>query len=150
MAPAIEVNGFVHSSDYISHYVSGSWDDIGDSMTATAVAGGMFSVQRKGVTSMSPFAVFDKSTVTGIDQIVKNGVFEIYPNPVSENLYIKSKNMSKGILYVDIFNVLGQKVGAYTTTNTETAIPVEGLARGQYFIKLYNDNTVVVEKFIKM
>ncbi len=149
-SPAIEVNGFIHTGDYISHYVSGSWDDIGDSMTASAVAGGMFSIQRTGVTSMSPFAVFDRSTVTGIDDIVKNSAFEIYPNPASENLYIKNRTGNTGVLYVDIFNMLGQKVGAFTTTDTETSIPVDGLARGQYFIKLYNDNMIVVKKFVKM
>jgi len=149
-SPAIEVNGFIHTGDYISHYVSGAWDNIGDSMTASAVAGGMFSIQRKGVTSMSPFAVFDQSTVTGIDQIAKKSAFEIYPNPVSENLYIKNNTLSNQVIYIDIFNLLGQKVGSFTTTNTETAIPVDGLTRGQYFIKLYNDNMMVVEKFIKM
>ncbi|HXP49667.1 MAG TPA: hypothetical protein VN922_06935, partial [Bacteroidia bacterium] len=34
-SPSTEVNGFIHTGDYISHYVSGAWDDIGDSLNST-------------------------------------------------------------------------------------------------------------------
>jgi hypothetical protein len=149
-SPSMEVNGFIHTGDYISHYVSGAWDDIGDSLNATVVAGGMFSIQRKSITSMSPFAIFDKSTVTGVNEVIANGGFEIYPNPVSDNLNIQNNSGSTGLLYANIYNILGEIVGTYTISNTNTSIPVDRLARGQYFIKLYNDKTTIVEKFIKM
>ncbi|MGP8215512.1 MAG: T9SS type A sorting domain-containing protein [Bacteroidia bacterium] len=150
-SPAMEVNGFIHTGDYISQYMSGGWDDIGDTMTAMAATGGMFSIQRKGIASLSQFAVFDQSTsVSGINEIATNNGFEIYPNPVSGNLYIKNNTGGIELLYADIYNILGQLMGTYTITNTETSIPVDGLAHGQYFIKFYNDKIAVVEKFIKI
>ena len=99
---------------------------------------------------MSPFAIFDKSTVTGVNEVIANGGFEIYPNPVSDNLNIQNNSGSTGLLYANIYNILGEIVGTYTISNTNTSIPVDRLTRGQYFIKLYNDKTTVVEKFIKM
>ena len=152
-SPAMEVNGFIHTDDYISHYssITNAWDNIGDSMNATAVGGGMFSIQRTGVTSMSPFAIFDQSTVTGINELSTSGsTFDIYPNPASENLTVRNNTGSTTLLYADIYNVIGQRVGGYTLTSTETVIPVAGLPSGQYFIKLYNDNTTVMKKFIKL
>ncbi len=149
-SPASEVNGFIRTGDYIAHYTAGAWDKVTDSLNATVVAGGMFSIQRSAITSMSPFAVFNRNAVTGIDQIVKNSAISIYPNPVSENLYVKNYTANTGVLYADVYNVLGQVVGSFTISGTEAAIPVNTLAPGNYFVKFHNDKMIVVQKFIKM
>jgi hypothetical protein len=65
---AIQANGFASTGDFISHYEAGSWDNIGDSINAYEVAGG-FGILRKGVTSMSRFAVFDRKTIRGINEL---------------------------------------------------------------------------------
>jgi len=149
-APATEVNGFIHTGDYISHYTSGAWDKVSDSLNASVVAGGMFSIERKAITSMSPFAVFNRNAVTGISEVVANESFEVYPNPVSQNLYIKNNDNTTGLLYVNIYNVLGQVVSTSTITSSNSAISVNGLAPGNYFVKVSNDKMTVVKKFIKI
>ena len=146
-----EVNGFVHTDDYISHYES-FWDDIGDSMTAMS-SGSLYFVTRTNITSMSPFAVFDQQTVpTGMKEIVKNtGDIEIYPNPAYENLYAKNTTGSNRLVYVEIYNTLGQIVLRTQFKNdTVITIPVYGLATGSYIIKFYNDTMQVVKKFSKL
>jgi fibronectin-binding autotransporter adhesin len=145
-----EVNGFVHSNDYISHYVS-AWDDIGDSMTAMA-SGSLYFVTRTNITSMSPFAVFDQQTIpTGINNIVVGSVgFEIYPNPAYDNLYIKNTTGNTDAIYVEIYNTLGQVVSRFQFKDAVFAVPVNELATGTYFIKFYTNNTAVVKKFVKL
>jgi len=149
-SPSAEVNGFIHTGDYIAHNTSGVWDKVSDSLNANIVAGGMFSVDRKNITSMSPFAIFNRKTITGINEVITKNSFDIYPNPVSQNLYIKNNGKNTGTLYANIYNVLGQVVSTFTVTGIQVTIPVNGLAPGNYFIKLYNDNTTVVQKFIKI
>jgi hypothetical protein len=145
-----EVNGFANTWDYISHY-SSMWDDIGDSMNAI-VSGGLMSITRANITSMSPFAVFDKKTVTtSVNEVSKtNGDFIIYPNPVSENLYVKNTTGITGLVNVEIYNTLGQMVSSFQMTDEVNAVPVNNLTTGTYLIRFYNDNMEVVQKFSKI
>jgi len=149
--PSTEVNGFVHTNDYIAHYTSGSWN-AGTYTNASAAGGGMFAVERTGLTSMSPFSVFDASTQpTSVNDIVNsNSQFEVYPNPASGSITIlNGANVTD--LYADIVNVCGQVMGTYKMNNTNiTTIPVNGLAGGVYFVRLYNDKVNTIEKFIKV
>jgi hypothetical protein len=145
-----EVNGFVHTNDYISHYLS-AWDDIGDSMTAMA-SGSLYFVTRTDITSMSPFAVFDQQTIpTGINEVaVGTGGFEIYPNPAYDNLYIKNSTGNTDAIYVEIYNTLGQIVSKFQFKDALFAVPVNELATGTYLIKFYTSETAVVKKFVKL
>jgi len=147
-SPATEVNGFIHTGDYIAHYTSGAWDTA-TSVTATAVAGGMFSIQRKNITSFSPFAIFDQGT-TGISEVVVNNQFTIYPNPASNVVYIQNNSGLQGQINADVINILGQVVESYIITNSNSEISLSGLNPGDYFIKLYNDKSSVVKKVVKM
>jgi hypothetical protein len=145
-----EVNGFVHTDDYISHYAS-AWDNIGDSMSAT-LSGSLYSVTRANVTSMSPFAVFDQSTVpTGIDEITAetSGII-LYPNPASNNIYVKNPLGNGATVYVEVYNTLGQVVTKTQYNNDFLSLPVSSLPEGNYLMKLYNDNMTVVKKFTKL
>jgi len=146
-----EVNGFIHTGDYISHYES-SWDDItADSMTAM-LSGGMYSVTRANVTSMSPFAVFDQNTVpTGINEVsVTNGDIIVYPNPTRQNLYIKNSTGYQGLVYGEIYNTIGQLVSSFQFKDDVASVPVSDLATGTYLVRFYNDNMEVVKKFNKL
>jgi Secretion system C-terminal sorting domain len=147
-----EVNGFLHSDDYISHYAS-VWDNIGDSMSA-AFSGGMYSVTRANITSMSPFAVFDQETVpTGISELSSASAGDniiLYPNPASQNLYIKNTFNSGSLITAEIYNTLGQKVSSYQFKDAVFAVPVSELSTGTYLIRFYNDNMQVVKKFSKL
>jgi hypothetical protein len=147
---AAEVNGFLHTDDYISHYAS-LWDDIGDSMTAMA-SGSLYSVVRANVTSMSPFAVFDQQTIpTGINEVAAtDGDIIIYPNPAYQNLYIKNNFTPGSLVNAEIYNTLGQMVSSYQFKDALFAVPVSGLATGTYLIKFYSDNMEVVKKFNKL
>jgi Secretion system C-terminal sorting domain len=149
---AAEVNGFKHTGDYISHYTAGAWDEVmADTMTASLNAG-LYTVTRTNVTSMSPFAVFDQSTVpTGVASVNSaNGAFQIYPNPTDNNLYVTNPALNTGnTIYVEVYNTLGQVVTKTQYNNQLLVLPVSSLPSGDYLIRLYNDDMSVVKKFIK-
>jgi hypothetical protein len=148
-SPAAEVNGFVHSGDYISHYISGSWDTT-NATTAVSYTGGMFAMTRANLTSFSPFAVFNQATL-GVNEVTANNQFEVYPVPATNFVYVKNNGAFKGLTNVEVLNILGQVVSSFTlSNNNNTEIPLDGLKPGDYFIKLYNSNGSVVKRIIKL
>lgn len=146
---ATEVNGFTHGADYISHYES-IWDNIGDSMGAM-VSGNLYFVTRDNIVSMSPFTIFDNQTIpTSITPVAGNSaMFEIYPNPASDNLYVNNTGLTDAV-YGEICDMLGQVVTTFQFKDSPGIIPVSTLPGGIYMIRVYTDNTSVVKKFIKL
>jgi len=71
---------------------------------------------------------------------------KIYPNPVSNTLYISSVNtvIEKMIVY----SISGQKVLAQYK-NQMKSLDVSVLSKGMYFIEIYSSNRKTVKKFIK-
>lgn len=68
---------------------------------------------------------------------------EVYPNPVSDILYVK--NLPSETVDYTIFNVLGQKVMAGSSTGT---ISVAGLEKGIYFLQVKGNNYCETAKFV--
>ena len=148
-ASTTEVNGFVHTGDFISHYTGGNWD-VAAAGSATAQGGGMFSMTRNNITSFSPYAVFDQGTL-GVNEVVANEQFDVYPNPATNTIYIMNNDKGfTGLIKADIYNVVGEVVESVTINSGNTAIPLDGLSRGAYFVKLYNNEMSVVKKFSKL
>ena len=68
---------------------------------------------------------------------------EVYPNPVSDVLYIKNL-LCERVEYA-IFNVLGQEV---TAGSTSGAISVAGLKKGIYFLQIKGEGLCNTAKFV--
>ena len=68
---------------------------------------------------------------------------EVYPNPVSDMLYIK--HLSNEPVEYSIFNVLGQEVASGYTSGT---IPVATLGHGLYFLQVKGGEYQKTAKFI--
>ncbi len=144
---AMEVNGFNRNSAYISRYVNGKWDS-SLAIAATSEMSGMFSVERTGITSLSPFTVFDKTTT-----VVKesgNLSFEVYPNPTVDVIIIQNPTESAELITMDIYNSLGQLINSYKLTDPTSTISVRELARGNYFIKFSSKGVSSIRYFTKI
>lgn len=146
---AMEVNGFNRNNAYVSHYVNGNWDMNGMA-AATSEAGGMFSLHRNGLTSLSPFAVFDNNAVTPVSEINNDVMFSVYPNPANDNLVIQNTTASTEPVNMDIYNTTGQLMGNYKLTDATTNVSVKEFVGGTYFIKFYNNNMNSTKSFTKM
>ena len=74
---------------------------------------------------------------------ISNQHLEVYPNPVSDILYIKNL-LNENVNY-SIFNVTGQQVLAGATSGT---IDVATLETGLYFIQIKGENRLETVKFL--
>ena len=81
---------------------------------------------------------------------VANGQLAIYPDPVTEKLYVKHFMFSDKTFAISIYNVLGDKIisGLETTSNT-TEIDVTILPSGLYYLELSTSDKTLRTKFIK-
>jgi fibronectin-binding autotransporter adhesin len=148
---ALQVNGFNPDSAYLSHFINGSWNTSAVS-SASIAANGMYQLQLSDVTSFSPFAVFGSgaSSATGIVEVTGNdNEFDIYPNPVSDNLIVKNIS-GANLVYAEIIDISGQVIARYQLTNLTSNLSLSKLSAGNYFIRLFNDNLNEVKKIIKM
>lgn len=67
----------------------------------------------------------------------------LYPNPATTTLYVGPSNES---FNVDIYNISGQKIRTYRSTNE---IDIRDLSSGFYIVKVNFKNKTVIKKIIK-
>jgi uncharacterized repeat protein (TIGR01451 family) len=70
--------------------------------------------------------------------------FSVYPNPVQDVLFIKSKEK---VVKAEIYDAAGRILNSTSPTNN--SINVSELAKGNYIIKLSTKDKTVTQKFIK-
>nr|MBS0037430.1 T9SS type A sorting domain-containing protein [Saprospiraceae bacterium] len=144
----MEVNNFNNSEVYLSHYTEGNWD-----MTATAEANqeanGMWSIQREGITSLSPFAVFDESTVVFVRDFASIEL-EIYPNPTAGKISVNGLDESIRDFEVTIYNATGQLMESHRFSNLNFALNLDHFQEGNYFIRIHNDEVDLVRQVVKI
>lgn len=85
-----------------------------------------------------------------LQEVVNKNSFSIFPNPsstsvtVSVPLITPLKNAT-----MSVFNVNGQQVLSRLITEETTAICINELPRGMYFVQITSDKTTMTSKFIK-
>ncbi|MCD4680462.1 MAG: T9SS type A sorting domain-containing protein [Bacteroidales bacterium] len=79
----------------------------------------------------------------GIDEIVKDFSYNVYPNPASDQITVKcTHNISE----YTIINYVGQVVLHNVVNSDNFNVNVSSLSTGMYFIQLDTENGVVTEK----
>jgi PKD repeat protein len=113
-------------------------------VTLKAVSGGDFSEYTQQVEVLK--------SVTSI-QNIKMLQLEVYPNPVKDILKINFGNPVEGTILIEILNIAGQVTYSQELTTdgfNQTAINVQHLKPGIYFLKVINGNYPFADrKFIK-
>jgi hypothetical protein len=77
-----------------------------------------------------------------VDQVSLENSLQVYPNPVSETLTIRT---SAVIDRVEVYSIIGRKVAQFKNTKE---IDVSALNGGIYIFKMYAENTSVSKKII--
>jgi hypothetical protein len=72
----------------------------------------------------------------------------IYPNPTSTEITIET-SATIGQCHLSIMNLNGKEFISYKITQPKTQIDVSTLPNGVYFVRLTNERTVEIGKFIK-
>ncbi|HWB62629.1 MAG TPA: T9SS type A sorting domain-containing protein, partial [Chitinophagales bacterium] len=135
---AMQVNGFDNTQAYVSHYMNSAWST-GTAAAATAQGGGYYSLALNGVTSFSPFAVFDKNTTTGISRVSNATGIQLYPNPVTDQMHVVLPE-SLPAYKVHIYDALGNEIMHSEAVAGTNYFNTQNLAPGVYFLSL-NGNT---------
>ncbi len=96
--------------------------------------------------TVEPRNAADIQVHIGIAENIQNNMV-MYPNPVNSMLNILN---IEGVDQIKIANLMGQTVNTYSVIGNSTALNVNNLKSGIYFISLLKDNsTLVTRKFIK-
>lgn len=74
----------------------------------------------------------------------ENSIIAVYPNPVREILHIQSKNE---IIKAEIYVAAGRIISSLSVKGN--SIPVSELSKGNYILKVFMKDKVIVQKFIK-
>ena len=131
----MQVNGFSDSTAFLAHYTGGAWQR-NSPATATAYGNGTFSIALDSVTSFSPFAVFDSSTLTatGIAAVKSDvTILNVYPNPA--NNYVELGNIQDGGKYnLWLYDVTGQLIEQ--RESVDNMMNVSSLPAGYYTIAI--------------
>ena len=69
--------------------------------------------------------------------------FTLYPNPVTNNVTIKTE---EAIELINIYSVTGKKIATYSTTSINTSLLMSGI----YFIEVHSNGKKSVQKFVKL
>jgi len=104
----------------------------------------------KKVVQVAKSPLYNPNLVSSTDQqpeIVQN--VNIYPNPVTSELYFQSYS-NESIHNIVIKNSIGQKVMEIAPKVDESSINVSNLINGTYFLEVSFENKISVQKFIKI
>lgn len=97
---------------------------------------------RCGIHTTTMFGGFTVNAATGVDEVTtRDGLFA-YPNPATDKLFVSKQNVDK----VEIYDELGKVV--LLKENVSGAISLEGIEKGNYIVKIYNDSDVKSEKIL--
>lgn len=91
------------------------------------------------------------SGVLGTNKLMYNNIFNIYPNPANDNIYIECSNLSDEIgQTIKIFNTLGQEVFSGAMNTKKYVVPISTGGDGLYFVKIYDasNNLLDTKKII--
>ncbi len=80
----------------------------------------------------------------GVEELAS--AFNVYPNPVSDKLYIETE---VEIEEVSIFDIYGRRQELSAVSCQQSAIDVSNLNSGVYFVKIVTENGETVKRFVK-
>ena len=75
--------------------------------------------------------------------------FKIYPNPAQNILNIELQSIDNDQNHIEIYDLSGKQVYSSITSDKNIQVDVSELTQGLYIIKVYNNNFVLNQKFIK-
>ena len=73
---------------------------------------------------------------------------KLYPNPASNNLYVRLPEFSD-LAFIKIINATGQAVLVQQLHTKETKLNISQLPKGNYIARIYCGNSIKNVKFVK-
>jgi len=82
------------------------------------------------------------SSTIGIREVYSNSLFDIYPNPATNELHILNKEL---LSKIEIYNSAGQ----FQFSTTQSVIDISALKSGIYVLKAWSRNSSASQRFVK-
>ena len=82
---------------------------------------------------------------------IENSDYQVYPNPCEDILFI-DLGVNSNFTFIEIFDISGRSIYFVETKITEKnhkhSVDISGLKNGIYFLKIRNEDDVLVEKIV--
>lgn len=78
--------------------------------------------------------------------VLNQGIhLQVFPNPTLEQITLKKEN--QGTLTAELLDILGQSIGQYSLTNTQTTISLETLPAATYLLCVRDLDHQIIKTF---
>ncbi|OOV19604.1 T9SS type A sorting domain-containing protein [Flavobacterium sp. LM4] len=124
---------------------SNNYNIVNGIATIPSIPAGAHTIVKGSTSNPNLYYIKTSYPALGLGDSVEASELFLYPNPVSDQLYISSENQRVGS--VVIYSLSGTVVKSIV--NEVDSVDVSSLATGNYFVKLVTDEGVVVKKIIK-
>ena len=84
---------------------------------------------------------------TGVSDVIADKSIDIYPNPATDQITIKSKNNK--IEEIKIYDIVGKEVKAQTANSIESILNLGDLHNGLYFVCVKTEKGIITTKILK-
>lgn len=122
-------------------------------LKSTLVNGDVFSNTASIYFDFNPAIITNTETTTiatlSNEHHVAENVFNVYPNPVSDLLYINQK-AEVNVNSITVYNTIGQLVLKISNPKNKNYIDVSEMPSGGYLLNLETDKGLLKTKFIKI
>ena len=102
-------------------------------------------VTAKETANVVPFVKFSFVEGDAIEEMTTS--LSVYPNPVSDRLYIETETEVEEVIVYDIFG--RRQVTETPSRQGNVTVDVSSLSNGVYFVKVVTENGEIVKRFIK-
>lgn len=102
----------------------------------------------RGAINTSRSNIKSPTSVIGLNEVKNHIGFSFSPNPATEQIVVRT-NENKNTFFIEVYNMLGQKVLEKSSDAKETILDVSSLNAGSYFIKVQSEKGTSTQKLIK-
>jgi hypothetical protein len=137
------------------NYVNG----IGNAIVTLTAQANTTNATRTAIVTIKAAGVTDKiitvtqGFVTSVENLENEKInFSVYPNPVSERLFVKLLDVNVDLLKMTINDLNGRTMVVLNNTDLQNSIDVSMLPQGVYFVQLMDNKTksISTRKFVKL
>ena len=89
----------------------------------------------------------DSVEITNVEYNAKNGNIYVYPNPASDKFYIDFNGM-QGNKDIQLYNLSGQLVGEFSSSDLTFSIELESYTKGMYMLKINSNAGLFIKKIL--
>ena len=139
--------GALSDGIYLSDNNGVSWTAFNDGWPQSTTATNLFLLEND-LYAATATGLWKRTLTTGTEEISENFKMTVYPNPAHDKITLETNLMGKESI-LSIYNLSGQTAVNQLIKDKKMELEIRNLPAGVYFIKLVNEKTVQVCKFIK-